>query len=156
MDIPWGRIVKFGVNRVMNPARVDEQYARCRRFYDLGINVSLRPMSVLDGTKLVDGYTGDMLHLMKLDLPGYSANQKNMPNEVGRRFRESYYLDLAERMNAYNFNYFKDWGCSAGYQSVVLIATRFDERLPATKNFLEQSIISLYSTKCNCVMLVNV
>jgi len=37
---------------------------------------------------------------------------------------EIYYLDQAERMNAFNFNKFKGWKCHAGYQSCVI---RVDE-----------------------------
>jgi hypothetical protein len=32
----------------------------------------------------------------------------------------NYGLDQAERMNAFNFNKFKDWNCNAGYQSCVI------------------------------------
>ena len=31
-----------------------------------------------------------------------------------------YGLDQAERMNAFNFNKFKDWHCNAGYQSCII------------------------------------
>ena len=31
-----------------------------------------------------------------------------------------YWIDQAERLNAYGFNKFKDWNCWAGYQSCII------------------------------------
>ena len=31
-----------------------------------------------------------------------------------------WYMDQAERFNAFEFNQFKDWECSAGYRSIII------------------------------------
>ena len=31
-----------------------------------------------------------------------------------------YYMDQAERFNAFNFNKFKGWNCNAGYQGIII------------------------------------
>jgi MoaA/NifB/PqqE/SkfB family radical SAM enzyme len=33
---------------------------------------------------------------------------------------QSWYMDQAERFNAFNFNNFKDWECSSGYRSIII------------------------------------
>jgi len=39
-------------------------------------------------------------------------------------FRDSkgdpWYMDQAERFNAFNFNKFKGWSCNAGYQGIII------------------------------------
>jgi hypothetical protein len=36
--------------------------------------------------------------------------------------KKVWYLDQAERFNAYGFNKFKNWTCNAGYQGIVIRA----------------------------------
>jgi hypothetical protein len=36
---------------------------------------------------------------------------------------KDYYIDQAERFNAFGFNEFKDWNCNAGYQSAIIRGT---------------------------------
>jgi hypothetical protein len=33
---------------------------------------------------------------------------------------QNYYIDQAERFNAFNFNKFQGWSCNSGYQSVII------------------------------------
>ena len=44
--------------------------------------------------------------------------------DEGHNFRDSknkeWYMDQAERFNAFNFNNFKNWECSSGYRSIVI------------------------------------
>ena len=33
---------------------------------------------------------------------------------------DKYYMDQAERFNAFNFNKFKGWSCNAGYSGIII------------------------------------
>ena len=33
---------------------------------------------------------------------------------------KKWYVDQAERFNAFNFNNFKDWSCQAGYSGIII------------------------------------
>jgi hypothetical protein len=70
---------------------------------------------------LVDGYTDEMLYQMQTafqqkDNMGIDYNQMAVEDIDGN----TYVLDSAERLNAYQFVKFKGWNCNAGYQSVVI------------------------------------
>jgi hypothetical protein len=43
-----------------------------------------------------------------------------MQVELKAKNGETYYMDQAERFNAFNFNKFKDWECSSGYRSIII------------------------------------
>lgn len=43
-----------------------------------------------------------------------------MQVEFSDRDGKKWFMDQAERFNAFNFNQFKDWECSAGYRSIII------------------------------------
>jgi hypothetical protein len=53
-----------------------------------------------------------------------SENNTNVPAHLQVEFTDSsgkkWYMDQAERFNAFNFNKFKGWSCNAGYQGIII------------------------------------
>jgi MoaA/NifB/PqqE/SkfB family radical SAM enzyme len=43
-----------------------------------------------------------------------------MQLELEDKNKKTWYMDQAERLNAFEFNNFKDWICSAGYRSIII------------------------------------
>jgi organic radical activating enzyme len=113
-------LVHVTVNQVMVPEKFDELYARMERLHKRGINVTLKPQSDLTASYIVDGYTEEMIHLMKTGFPQYNAEQPVYQVSLYDSNNVEYFLDQAERFNAFGFNKFKDWTCNAGYQSIVV------------------------------------
>jgi len=112
-------LVHVTINQVMVPEKFDELYERCLRFSDKGINVTLKPQSNETASEIVKGYSDSQLELMKTGFP-----QKVKDDEVYQiRLTDGlqdYFLDQAERFNAFNFNKFSGWHCNAGYQSLII------------------------------------
>jgi organic radical activating enzyme len=112
-------LVHVTINQVMVPEKFDELYERCLRFNDKGINVTLKPQSNETASEIVKGYSDSQLELMKTGFP-----QKVKDDEVYQiRLTDGlqdYFLDQAERFNAFNFNKFNGWHCNAGYQSLII------------------------------------
>jgi MoaA/NifB/PqqE/SkfB family radical SAM enzyme len=58
------------------------------------------------------------------NVPGESMDDYDVPHimqvELKAKNGETYYMDQAERFNAFNFNKFKDWECSSGYRSIII------------------------------------
>ena len=52
------------------------------------------------------------------------TDEQKVPQHFQVEFRDSknkeWYMDQAERFNAFNFNNFKNWECSSGYRSIVI------------------------------------
>ena len=112
-------LVHVTINQVMVPEKFDELYERCQRFSDKGINVTLKPQSNETASEIVKGYSDAQIELMKTGFP-----QKIKDDEVYQvRLTDglqNYFLDQAERFNAFNFNKFFGWHCNAGYQSLII------------------------------------
>lgn len=53
-----------------------------------------------------------------------SDEPKDTPKDMQIEFRDTnmkyWYMDQAERFNAFNFNKFKGWECSSGYRSIII------------------------------------
>jgi len=74
---------------------------------------------------VVEGYTEDMLQKLHNGLPqrdyrtGLDADQQfyvEMEDDEGN----IWYMDQAERFNAFNFNSFTGWNCNSGFQSIII------------------------------------
>lgn len=113
------------INMVMVPAKFHDLYNIAEFFHRHGINVTLKPQSDEKAQKIVDGYDVDMLAKLHNGLPqrdyrtGLNAEQQfyiEMFDDLGN----SWYIDQAERFNAFNFNQFKGWKCNAGFQSIII------------------------------------
>jgi organic radical activating enzyme len=108
------------INQVMVPDKFYEYYDRCKRFYELGIPVTLKPQSNNTATEIVQGYTNEMLDIMQIGFPQYNKQNALYQIELKDSNGNKYEFDQAERFNAFGFNKFKGWECSSGYQSIII------------------------------------
>lgn len=142
--------VQVTINMVMVPERFEELWIDACFFHEQGINVTLKPQSNPTATRVVDGYTADQLQRLQRGLPqrDYTRHRLNSEARASRRPRAAggsgpiewvgskvaplfqvelsdeegrrWFMDQAERFNAFNFNQFKGWECSAGYRSIIV------------------------------------
>ena len=112
-------LVHVTVNQVMVPEKFYDLYARMERLYKRGINVTLKPQSDLSASHVVDGYTEEMIHLMREGFPQKAHGEEVYQIRLSDG-QTDYYLDQAERFNAFGFNKFAGWTCNSGYQSVII------------------------------------
>ena len=104
----------------MVPEKFYDLYKRCERFYKLGINVTLKPQSDPTASRIVDGYTDEMIDLMQTGFPQNQHGEELYQIALYDSNGQEYLFDQAERFNAFGFNKFKDWHCNSGYQSVII------------------------------------
>jgi hypothetical protein len=56
--------------------------------------------------------------------PIYKQEHSKIPQHFQVEFvdkqQKIWYMDQAERFNAFNFNKFKDWECSSGYRGIII------------------------------------
>lgn len=112
--------VYITINQVMVPEIFDDLYQRCERFFNSGVNVTLKPQSDPTASFIVNTYTNDQIHKMQVGFPqqwnGELVAQIRLEDSAGN----VYDFDQAERFNAFGFNKFKGWKCNAGYQGIVI------------------------------------
>lgn len=111
--------VHVTVNQVMVPEQFDELYARSLRLKAKGIHVTLKPQSNETASNIVEGYTAEQIDILQHEF-GYHIG--NVPVYQIRLTdgKNNYYIDQAERFNAFGFNQFNNWTCNSGYQSVII------------------------------------
>jgi len=140
--------IQVTVNMVMVPEQFDKYWETALIFHEAGMNVTLKPQSDPTASKVVDGYTEDMLKLLHngmpqrayteskriwndrpkptFEVPSYQTDVQStgIPGHMQIEFTDStgkkWYMDQAERFNSFNFNQFKGWLCNAGYQGIVI------------------------------------
>lgn len=139
--------VQVTINMVMVPEWFDKCWDNALFFHNQGINVTLKPQSDPTASRVVDGYTKDMLKALHNGMPqraftdiknkyvkrpkpkfilpaGMVQEDKTIPQHFQVEMQDSkgnkWYLDQAERFNAFNFNKFKGWSCNAGYQGIII------------------------------------
>ena len=140
--------VQVTINMVMVPEKFNEYYENALFFHEQGINVTLKPQSDPTASKVVDGYTKEMLDKLHNGMPqrAYTESKRKyverpkpkfaMPHDTEERndvsvpahfqveFKDrngkKWYMDQAERFNAFNFNKFKGWLCNSGYQGCII------------------------------------
>lgn len=108
------------INQVMVPSRFYELYSKMERLHARGINVTLKPQSDPTASRVVSGYSDDMIHKMRTGFPQQVFGEDLYQIRLNDGTND-YFFDQAERFNAFGFNKFKDWSCNAGYQSVIII-----------------------------------
>jgi organic radical activating enzyme len=141
--------VQVTINMVMRPEHFDEDWDNALFFHNQNINVTLKPQSDPTASKVVDGYSADMLQRLYNGMPQlkyteekrewngrpkpdyrvnpddeyFKANQK-IPWPMQVEFRDNagktWYMDQAERFNAFNFNKFEGWTCGAGHRGIII------------------------------------
>jgi organic radical activating enzyme len=108
------------INQVMVPNQFWELYERCQRFHEKGINVTLKPQSDPTASQIVSGYTDEMIDIMKKGFPQKASGESLYQIRLNDSSGEIYWLDQAERFNAFGFNKFNGWICNSGYQSLII------------------------------------
>jgi hypothetical protein len=108
------------INQVMVPEKFYELYSKLERFYRRGINVTLKPQSDPTASRVVDGYTEEMINMMQTGFPQSLQGEEQYQIALYDAEDKEYLFDQAERFNAFGFNKFKGWTCNAGYQSVII------------------------------------
>ena len=140
--------VQVTINQVMVPEWFDELYEESLYFHNRGINVTLKPQSDPTASKVVEGYTKEMLEKLYNGMPQRAFTEsknvhvtrpkatfkkqpdpiyqpdKKIPQHFQVEFKDKenkeWYMDQAERFNAFNFNKFSGWECSSGYRSIII------------------------------------
>jgi organic radical activating enzyme len=141
--------VNVTINMVMVPQWFDMLYEEAMYFHERGINVTLKPQSDPKASYVVTGYTEEMMAKLhngmpqraytesksKIVRPKYRASgidpklklekdDASVPQQFNVEFEDDtgkkWYMDQAERFNAFNFNRFTGWSCNSGYQSIVI------------------------------------
>ena len=140
--------VQVTINMVMVPDWFERDWENALFFHEQGINVTLKPQSDPTASRVVDGYnTEDLKKLyngmpqmaytevkrkwanrpkQNFDLPPntHGSNDKSVPWHMAVELEDSkgdkYYVDQAERFNAFNFNNFEGWNCNAGYSGIII------------------------------------
>ena len=112
--------VHVTVNQVMVPDKFYELYERMARLHARGINVTLKPQSDPTASRVVDGYTEEMIRLLQTGFPQTSRGEEVYQIALYDHTGQEYLFDQAERFNAFEFNKFQGWSCNSGYQSVII------------------------------------
>ena len=141
--------VQITINQVMVPEWFDRDWENALFFHEQGINVTLKPQSDPTASRVVDGYTEEQLRTLhngmpqrgftevknkyverpkptfrKTSDPLYWEDHSHVPQHFQIEFRDKegkyWYMDQAERFNAFNFNQFKGWECSSGYRGIII------------------------------------
>jgi hypothetical protein len=141
--------IQVTINMVMRPDLFEFDWENALYFHELGINTTLKPQSNYNATKIVDGYSQDMLNRLYNGMPQRDFTQQALDknNKISTRPKykklqdvlekqekipqimqveltdeenKKWYLDQAERMNSFNFNNFENWNCNSGYQSIII------------------------------------
>jgi organic radical activating enzyme len=130
--------VRVTINMVMVPERFEALWDVALFFHEKEINVTLKPQSNPNATQVVDGYTDEQRLRLRTGLPQMDfttlhvqKSQEQTPLDIKKpspvlQVRltddegQDWYMDQAERFNAFNFNRFQGWECSAGYRSIVI------------------------------------
>jgi hypothetical protein len=140
--------VQVTINMVMVPEWFEKDWENALFFHEQGINVTLKPQSDPTASRVVDGYTEEMKQKLWNGMPqrAYTETKRtwsNRPtpsfelpketvgendNAVPAHFQveftdstgKKWYMDQAERFNAFNFNKFNGWNCHAGYSGIII------------------------------------
>lgn len=108
------------INQVMVPEMFFQLYERCQRLVDRGINVTLKPQSDPTASFVVNGYTDEMIKLMRTGFPQEFRGEEIYQIALYDNDNVEHLFDQAERFNAFGFNKFKGWTCNSGYQSMII------------------------------------
>ena len=140
--------IQITINQVMVPEWFDRDYENALYFHDRGINVTLKPQSDPTASIIVK-YTPEQLKVLHNGMPqrGFTEHKNKHVERPKANFRKSpdpiyweensdipqhfqvefrdkdggyWFMDQAERFNAFNFNQFKGWECSSGYRSIII------------------------------------
>lgn len=143
--------VHVTINQVMVPEKFHQLYARLERFAARGINVTLKPQSNPTASRVVDGYTDEMIAIMQTGFPQQLNGEETYQIALYDVNNTEYLFDQAERFNAFGFNKFKNWNCNSGFQSVIIRGTEVKRSYSCHDvplGTLEKFTLFTSSTKC--------
>lgn len=140
--------IQVTINMVMIPEKFDRDYDNALFFHNQGINVTLKPQSDPTASFVVSGYTDAQMQQLwngmpqrtytdmkkifeKRPVPNFQVpklilgtNDESIPASMQVEFTDNsgkkWYMDQAERFNAFGFNKFKGWVCNSGYQGIII------------------------------------
>ena len=112
--------VHVTVNQVMVPDQFWDLYARCERFHQRGINITLKPQSDPTASHIVSGYTDEMVQAMQTGFTQKAQGEDVYQIALYEQDGTEHLFDQAERFNSFGFNKFQGWSCNSGYQSVII------------------------------------
>lgn len=141
--------IQVTINMVMVPEWFEKDWDNALFFHEQGINVTLKPQSDPTASRVVDGYTPDMLNRLWNGMPqrAYTETKRKYSDRPAPKFKidesdkyfqestvipahmqielrdkqgKSWFMDQAERFNSFNFNKFKGWNCNAGYSGIII------------------------------------
>jgi organic radical activating enzyme len=140
--------IQVTINMVMVPEWFDRDWENALFFHEQGINVTLKPQSDPTASRIVDGYTDEMKQRLWNGMPqrAYTEAKRQWTGRPNPNFElpkditekndtivpahfqveftdkngKKWYMDQAERFNAFNFNKFKGWNCNSGYQGIII------------------------------------
>ena len=140
--------VQVTINMVMVPEWFEKDWENALFFHEQGINVTLKPQSDPTASRVVEGYTDEMKKRLWNGMPqrAYTESKRKwegrpkptfdispgimskkdatVPWHFQVEFEDSkgkkWYMDQAERFNAFEFNKFKGWQCQAGYSGIII------------------------------------
>jgi molybdenum cofactor biosynthesis enzyme MoaA len=141
--------VQITINCVMVPEWFWKIMDEVMYFHERGINVTLKPQSDPHANFVVEGYDEKMLEQLYNGMPQraytesknkyvtrpeptfykspdpiYNEENKNVPQHFQIEFIDDegnpWFMDQAERFNAFEFNNFKGWECSSGYRGIII------------------------------------
>jgi len=108
------------INMVMVPDLFDELWDVANYFKNKQLNVTLKPQSDPHANYVVSGYTEEQLKILHNEMKQEINNQATMQVRMIDDQGKEWYMDQAERFNAFNFNCFKGWICSSGFRSIII------------------------------------
>ena len=138
--------IQVTINMVMVPEWFERDWDNALFFHSRGINVTLKPQSDPTASRVVEGYTPEQLDRLwngmpqlgftevkrkwagrpkaTFQVPKGQRDDSSVPGNFQVEFKDSkgkkWYMDQAERFNAFNFNKFEGWLCNAGYQGIII------------------------------------
>lgn len=109
------------INIVMVRERFDEFLEMGKYFHSKGINTTLKPMSDTNAEYILM-YSKEQYDIMKTGFPRIDDKNKKPDMQVVMLDDENkrWYMDQAERFNAFDFNNFAGWKCVAGYRTMMI------------------------------------
>ena len=140
--------VQVTINQVMVPEHFERDWENALFFHEQGINVTLKPQSDPTASRVVDGYRDEDLKRLYNGMPqrAFTETKRIWNNRPRPQFQvpagitgkndasvpwhmqveledskgKKWYMDQAERFNAFNFNNFEGWLCNAGYSGIII------------------------------------
>ena len=140
------------INQVMVPEMFKELYERLERFAARGINVTLKPQSDPTASYIVEGYTEEQIEILKKGFP-QKVNEEELYQVRLTDGEKDYFIDQAERFNAFGFNKCEGWACNSGYQSCVIRGNEVKRAYSCSEEPLGtlQDGFKLFKTPSKCV-----